>query len=61
MADLPYYQVRVNAVFTAANMMFQPGVDYTVNPEIYNGKLDDGRNFKDLCATAQQITLTSPG
>ena len=29
MADLPYYQVQVNAVFATAEMMFQPGVNYT--------------------------------
>lgn len=61
MADLPYYQVQVNAVFLAANMTFQPGVTYTVSPEIYNSTLDDNRAFKDLCTVAQQITLPSPG
>lgn len=48
------WKVQVNSVFFYANEMFYPGVQYHVTDALYNGKIADGRNFADLCATAQQ-------
>lgn len=47
-----YYRVQVKAIFDVYNEHFQPGQIYWVSAEHYNGQLPDGRNFKDLCATA---------
>jgi hypothetical protein len=47
------YDITVVNIFTAANVQFMPGHQYTVSDEIYNGKTDDGRDFKAMCNTAQ--------
>ena len=47
------YKIKVNTVFSAHNEMFYPSHDYWVPVAIYEGKLPDGRVFKDLCASAQ--------
>lgn len=48
-----YYRVTVKAFFMAHNEYFQPGTTYWVTPDMYNGQIPDGRNFKDLCVSAE--------
>jgi hypothetical protein len=48
-----HYKVTVNNAFIAANELFLPGRNYRVKKEVYDGVTSDGKQFKDLCATAE--------
>jgi len=53
-----YFRVKVNGVFLVGNDTFYPNVEYLVTNETYQGKTADGRDFKDMCASAVQETQT---
>jgi hypothetical protein len=58
--DVPYYRVKVKAIFTAFNVEFMPGFEYEVTDAIYHSQLPNGQNFADLCDSAAPFTLTVP-
>ena len=54
------YKVTVGLIFTAHNVQFMPGSAYQVSDEVYNGKTDDDKNFKDMCLTAEPVVPITP-
>jgi hypothetical protein len=58
MSDYTHYKFKVKAPFTAANVNFVPGREYTVTAEIFNGPTSDGKSFASLCTDVRPFNET---
>ena len=53
--NVTHYKVKVREPFLLHQVLFRPGEVITVSKRVYDGQLNDARNFKDLCTEAAPV------